>query len=91
MVNVKEHTDIITMVLQDSLIELLIEKEIITKDEIESVFGERLDKLKTDLNDLKESTTSEYYFGLLVKYIIYIKKFGYFKKKLYIRSTEGKI
>ena len=63
MVNVKEHTDIITAVLQDSLIELLIEKEIITKDEIESVFGERLDKLKTDINDLKESTTSEYYFG----------------------------
>ena len=90
MVNVKEHTDIITAVLQDSLIEALIEKEIITKDEIESVFGERLDKLKTDLNDLKESTTSEYYFGLLVKHNLH-QKIWIFQKKLYIRSTEGKI
>lgn len=65
MINVKEHTDIITAVLQDSLIELLIEKKIITKEEIESVFKDRLDLLKEDLEKLKKSTpiTTEYYFG----------------------------
>ena len=63
MVNIKEHTDIVTAVLQDSLIELLIEKEIITKDEIESIFKDRLNQIQEDLKELRESTTSEYYFG----------------------------
>jgi len=63
MVNIKEHTDIVTAVLQDSLIELLIEKEIITKDEIESIFKDRLNQIQEDLKELRKSTTSEYYFG----------------------------
>lgn len=68
MIKVEEHGDIITAVLQDSLIEILIDKKLITQEEIELVFNERLSSLKEDLKELKKTSleeikTSDLYFG----------------------------
>lgn len=58
--------DIIVATLQDSLIDLLIEKKIITEEELDEIFNERLENLKEEISNLKENNPtnlSGFYYG----------------------------
>ena len=47
----------------DSVIDVLIEKQLITEDEIEAVFKKKLEELRQEIEDLKSEVIVGNYFG----------------------------